>query len=120
MSIALLCLKFTQLLKSINFSLRNIESQTCGIFYGSGWPKAYTAGSCYYTITLPPGKAIRIALMDLDLRDNNLGCNDDENDYFYIRGLLKYWMLIKNKGNNQINLSLFKKFYVKHNSLSVR
>ena len=74
----------------MNFLIRKQESQYFGIFYGSGWPKAYTAGHCHHTITLPAGKAIRIAVMDLDLRDNNLGC-DNDNDNFNIRGLLKYW-----------------------------
>jgi len=106
--------RFTYQLKSINSQyiggygnrscVTNIESQYSGIFYGSGWPKAYTAGSCYYTITLPPGKAIRIALMDLDLRDNNLGCNDDENDYFYIRGsndLLETLRSVREHGDDE-------------------
>jgi len=106
--------RFTYQLKSINSQyiggygnrscVTNIESQYSGIFYGSGWPKAYTAEICYHAIILPPGKAVRIALMDLDLRDNNLDCNDDKNDYFCIKGsndLLETLQSVLNKSNNE-------------------
>lgn len=56
-----------------------------GNFYSSGWPRGYTSGTCYFTITVPTGKAVRIAVLNLNLRSASISCNNAY-DNFQIRG----------------------------------
>ena len=68
------------------------DYSSSGLFYSAGWPKGYNSGTCYHRIYVPAGKELRIAVMNLNLRNARVFC-DNANDNFEIRGLLKLFII---------------------------